>query len=160
VCVDDHSRIAFTDIFPNEKAVSAIAFLKAAVAYYAGPGVTVERAMTDNGSATNPMPSPRSAGIWACAICAPNPTSPGPTARPSAFGGKTIHRIVFMSASLETALNEWAYARAYDNSVQRGEYLPGWTHEYNWHRPHGGIGSTTPISRLGLQGDNLLRLHS
>ncbi len=60
---------------------------------------------------------------------------------------------------IKTALNEWAYARAYDNSVQRGEHLPRWTHEYNWHRPHGGIGSMTPISRLGLNRNNLLRLH-
>ena len=50
VCIDDASRIAFTDIFPDEKAISAIAFLKAAVAYYARLGVMVTRVMTDNGA--------------------------------------------------------------------------------------------------------------
>ena len=50
VCVDDHSRIAFTSIYPDEKAGSAIAFLRAAVSYHAAPGVTIERVMTDNGS--------------------------------------------------------------------------------------------------------------
>jgi hypothetical protein len=51
--VEDASRIAFTDVMPDEKAVSAIAFLKAAVAYYASLGVTVSRVMTDNGSCYN-----------------------------------------------------------------------------------------------------------
>ena len=52
------------------------------------------------------------------------------------------------------------YARAYQTSHQRAEHLPEWTHSYNWHRPHGGIGSRRPISRLGMNGDNLLRLHN
>ena len=50
VCIDDASRIAFTEIKPDERKRSAVAFLKAAVAYYASLGVTVERVMTDNGS--------------------------------------------------------------------------------------------------------------
>ena len=53
---------------------------------------------------------------------------------------------------IQTLLREWAYARAYNE-------LPRWLHRYNWHRPHGGIKSQTPISRLGLTGNNLLRLH-
>lgn len=60
---------------------------------------------------------------------------------------------------IQTALREWAYARAYDTSDQRAEALPAWTHRYNWHRPHGGIKAQTPISRLGLTEDNLLRVH-
>jgi transposase InsO family protein len=61
---------------------------------------------------------------------------------------------------IQTALREWAYAQAYPTSDRRGEELPIWLHRYNWRRPHGGIKSQTPISRLGLTGDNLLRLHS
>ncbi len=76
---------------------------------------------------------------------------------PRAFSGETIHRTVFLSASLKTALNEWVYARAYRTSNPRAAHLPEWTHSYNWHMPHGGIGSQKPISRLGLAGDNLLR---
>ncbi len=53
----------------------------------------------------------------------------------------------------------FGYARTYQTSDQRAAHLPEWTHSYNWHRPHGGIGSEKPISRLGLTGDNLLRLH-
>jgi transposase len=55
---------------------------------------------------------------------------------------------------------EWAYAKAYDTSRQRAADLPLWIHRYNWHRPHGSIGSVPPISLLGLTGNNLLRLHS
>ena len=61
---------------------------------------------------------------------------------------------------IQTALREWAYAKAYDTSRQRAAELPHWIHRYNWHRPHGSIGSVPPISKLGLAGNNLLRLHS
>ena len=50
VCIDDASRIAFSQILPDEKKGSAVAFLTAAVAYYASLGVTLARVMTDNGS--------------------------------------------------------------------------------------------------------------
>ncbi|MGZ8407819.1 MAG: integrase core domain-containing protein, partial [Caulobacteraceae bacterium] len=61
---------------------------------------------------------------------------------------------------IQTALREWAYARAYPTSTYRAAQLPFWLHQYNWHRPHGGISFQSPISRLGLSVDNLLRLHS
>ena len=60
---------------------------------------------------------------------------------------------------IQTALREWAYAQAYPTSERRAAELPFWLHRYNWHRPHGGIKSQTPISRLALSKDNLLRLH-
>lgn len=61
---------------------------------------------------------------------------------------------------IKTALAEWAYARAFRTSDQRAAHLPDWLHDYNWHRPHGGINSIPPIQRLGQSEDNLLRLHS
>ena len=61
---------------------------------------------------------------------------------------------------IQTALREWAYARAYNTSDERAADLPLWSPLYNWHRPHGGIKDKTPISRLALNPDNLLRLHS
>ena len=61
---------------------------------------------------------------------------------------------------IQTSLREWAYACAYNPSDERTAELPLWLHRYNWHRPHGSIGSMPPISRLGLAGNNLLRLHS
>ncbi|TIU43730.1 MAG: transposase, partial [Mesorhizobium sp.] len=61
---------------------------------------------------------------------------------------------------IQTALREWAYAIAYPTSDHRAAELPVWLHRYNWHRPHGSLKSKTPISRLALTEDNLLRLHS
>jgi hypothetical protein len=61
---------------------------------------------------------------------------------------------------IQTSLRDWAYARAYNTSDERTAELPRWIHRYNWHRPHRSIGSKPPISRLGLTGNNLLRLHS
>ncbi|RVD41969.1 transposase, partial [Mesorhizobium sp. M4B.F.Ca.ET.169.01.1.1] len=60
---------------------------------------------------------------------------------------------------IQTALREWAYAIAYPTSDHRSAELPVWLHRYNWHRPHGSLKSKTPISRLALTEDNLLRLH-
>jgi transposase InsO family protein len=61
---------------------------------------------------------------------------------------------------IQSALREWAYARAYPTSAHRAAELPARLYRYNWHRPHGGIKSQTPISRLGPSEDNLLRLHT
>ena len=60
---------------------------------------------------------------------------------------------------IQTSLREWAYARAYETSQHRADALPYWLHRYNWHRPHGGIQAMTPISRLQLADNNLMRLH-
>ena len=57
-------------------------------------------------------------------------------------------------------MREWAYARAYPNSMRRAQQLSEWLHRYNWHRPHGSLKANTPISRLGLDEDNLLMLHN
>ncbi len=61
---------------------------------------------------------------------------------------------------IQTALREWAYARPYPTSTHRAQQLQPWTHAYNWHRPHGSLKGQTPIARLGLPEDNLLRLHT
>ena len=84
VCIDDASRIAFSQIHPDEKKESALACLEAALAYYASLGVTVTRVMTDNGACYNPSPSATSAARVGSGTSAPSPTHPRPTARPSA----------------------------------------------------------------------------
>ena len=60
---------------------------------------------------------------------------------------------------IQTALREWAYALAYQNSEQRNSHLIPWTHQYNWHRPHTSPGLLPPISRAGFDDNNLLRDH-
>ena len=76
--------------------------------------------------------------------------------------GKSLHHPTLQKTErfIQTALREWAYARAYHNSDQRSAELLYWLHRYNWHRPHGSLKANTPISRLGLSENNLLRLHS
>ncbi len=61
---------------------------------------------------------------------------------------------------IQTAIREWAYARLYQNSADRLNHLAPWTHQYNWHRPHASLNQSPPISRSGLDVNNLLRHHS
>jgi transposase InsO family protein len=146
VCIDDASRIAFSQVMKNEKRGCAIAFLKAAVAYYASLGVTVERVMTDNGSCYKSFAFRKACKRLGLRHIRTKPYTPKTNGKAERF--------------IQTSLREWAYAQAYNTSKERAAELPRWLHRYNWHRPHGGIKSQTPISRLGLAGNNLLRLHS
>jgi transposase InsO family protein len=146
VCIDDHSRVAFSRILPDERAESAVAFLKAAVDYYKSLGVTVSRVMTDNGSCYKAFDFREACQELGLKHKRTKPYTPKTNGKAERF--------------IQTALREWAYAQAYPTSDRRAEELPHWLHRYNWHRPHGGIKSQTPISRLGLTEDNLLRLHT
>jgi transposase InsO family protein len=146
VCIDDHSRVAFSQILPDEKAESAVAFLKAAVDYYNSLGVTVSRVMTDNGSCYKAFDFREACQELGLKHKRTKPYTPKTNGKAERF--------------IQTALREWACAQAYPTSDRRAEELPHWIHRYNWHRPHGGIKSQTPISRLGLTEDNLLRLHT
>jgi transposase InsO family protein len=146
VCIDDASRIAFSRVMKTERKGCAIAFLKAAVAYYASLGITVERVMTDNGSCYKAFAFRKACKRLGIRHIRTRPYTPRTNGKAERF--------------IQTALREWAYARAYDTSRQRAAELPYWMHRYNWHRPHGSIGSVPPISRLGISEDNLLRLHT
>jgi transposase InsO family protein len=146
VCIDDASRIAFSQIKPDERKRSAVAFLKAAVAYYASLGIIVERVMTDNGSCYRSFAFRNACRRLGLKHIRTKPYTPKTNGKAERF--------------IQTCLREWAYARAYLNSSQRAEELPFFVHRYNWHRPHASIGAKPPISRLGLTGDNLLRLHN
>jgi len=146
VCIDDASRIAFVQIKPDERRQSAVAFLQASVAYYATLGVKVERVMTDNGSCYRSLDFRQACTSLGLKHIRTRPYTPKTNGKAERF--------------IQTALREWAYARAYPNSKSRAEELPFWMHRYNWHRPHGSLKSKPPISRLALAEDNLLRLHS
>jgi len=146
VAIDDASRVAFSAMRPTEAKGCAVAFLEAAVAYYASLGVTVERVMTDNGSCYRSgafRDACRRHGI-----------------RHIFTRPYTLRTNGKAERFIQTTLREWAYARAYDNSEQRAQQLPYWIHRYNWHRPHGSIAAVPPITKLGLPEDNLLRLHN
>jgi len=145
VCIDDASRIAFSQVMTNEKRGCAVAFLKAAVTYYASLGVTVERVMTDNGSCYKSFAFQKACQRLGLKHIRTKPYTPKTNGKAERF--------------IQTSLREWAYAQAYNTSKERAAELPRWLHRYNWHRPHGSLDSKPPISRLGLTGNNLLRLH-
>jgi len=145
VCIDDASRIAFAQVMPDEKKESAVAFLKAALAYYQSLGVTVARVMTDNGSCYKAFDFRDACRDLALKHIRTRPYTPKTNGKAERF--------------IQSALREWAYAQAYTHSDRRTDELPRWLHRYNWHRPHGSLHAQTPISRLDLSEDNLLRLH-
>jgi transposase InsO family protein len=146
VCIDDASRIAFVQIMADQRKESAATFLEAAVAYYAKLGIRIERVMTDNGSCYRSKTFRAACKRLGIRHIFTKPYTPRTNGKAERF--------------IQTALREWAYARAYHNSDQRSAELIDWLHRYNWHRPHGSLKAKPPISRLGLSEDNLLRLHS
>jgi transposase InsO family protein len=125
VCIDDASRIAFSQVMPNEKKESATAFLSAALAYYASLGVTVTRVMTDNGACYKSHAFRDLCRDKGLKHIRTKPYTPKTNGKAERF--------------IQTALREWAYAKAYPTSDHRTAELPVWLHRYNWHRPHGGI---------------------
>ncbi|MCP4738775.1 MAG: IS481 family transposase, partial [Bosea sp.] len=117
VCIDDASRLAFVEMKPDEKAVSAVAFLRAAVAYYGHLGVTVARVMTDNGSCYKAHAFRHACRDLGLRHIRTKPYTPRTNGKAERF--------------IQTALREWAYARPYAHSDRRAEELPRWLHHYN-----------------------------
>ena len=136
VCIDDASRVAFSKIMKTERGRCAVAFLKAAVAYYKSLGITVLRVMTDNGSCYRSRAFAKACRRLKLKHIRTKPYTPRTNGKAERF--------------IQTSLREWAYACAYLNSKQRARELPFFMHRYNWHRPHASIGHKPPISRLAL----------
>jgi transposase InsO family protein len=146
VAIDDASRLAFCQIRPDQKKESAVAFLEAAVADYRRLGINVTGVMTDNGSCYRAKAFVKLCKRLNLKHIFTKPYRPQTNGKAERF--------------IQTALREWAYAKAYDTSDQRADDLPLWLHRYNWHRPHASLDAKPPISRLGLPLKNLLRFHS
>ena len=146
LAIDDHSRLAYSEILPDEKRGSCLRFLFNALRFFRSLGVRVERVMTDNGSSFRSRRYAKALRRLKIKHLRTKPYTPKTNGKAERF--------------VQTSLREWAYAHAYDTSEQRAAQLPSWLHRYNWHRPHGSIGSKPPISRLALTEDNLMRLHS
>ena len=132
--IDDHSRIAYAEVHDDETALTATGVLARAVAWYSSRGVTVERVLSDNGSAYKSR-------LWQT-VCDQLGITPKKTRpyRPQTNGKiERFHR---------TMADGWAYARHYTSETERRQALASWLHEYNHHRPHSAIGAKPPISRL------------
>jgi len=143
LAIDDHSRVAFASIEPDERGTSACKALIRTVRYYRSLGVCFERVLTDNGTCYRSRRFQRLLRRLGMRHLRTRPYTPR-------TNGKA-ERLV------QTSLREWAYARAYDNSGQRAGALHDWLHHYNWHRPHASLGYKPPISRIPL--NNVLGLH-
>ena len=146
VAIDDHSRVAYAQILPEEDANCTVAFLRAAAAYYAGLGTRIKAVYTDNAKTYRGRDFAAACATLALKHHYTRPYTPRTNGKAERF--------------IQTCLREWAYARAYGHSRQRHNALPSWLHGYNWHRPHMSLAGQTPVSRLRLNRNNVPRLHS
>jgi transposase InsO family protein len=134
VCIDDATRVAYAEVLPDEKGVTATAFVQRAIAWFEEHDVHVERVMTDNGSCYISKRFGRTLVKLGVRHVRTRPYRPQTNGKAERF--------------IRTATNEWAYARAYRTSAARTRLLAGFLNRYNRRRPHRGIGNVTPLSRL------------
>jgi transposase InsO family protein len=135
VCVDDHSRVAYVEILPDERQESVTAFFRRAVRRFRQRGVRTQRVLTDNGSGYRSK-------LFAAACAELGIRHLFTRAYTPRTNGKAERFI-------QTMLREWAYARPYRTSNQRSRRLPVWLEHYNRRRPHTALGYRPPISRIG-----------
>jgi transposase InsO family protein len=133
VAIDDHSRLAFSRMLPNQQCQTAIVFLRAAVAFYAQHGIRIRRLLTDNGSCYRSRHFRAACLELGIQHRFTRPYTPRTNGKAERF--------------IQTALREWAYVRHYFNSDERDQSLLPWLEHYNFHRPHGSLGYAPPISR-------------
>ena len=145
IAIDDHSRLAFAQLLPDETAQSAIAFLHAALAFFARHGIQAQRCYSDNGSCYRAHAMRAAVAALGLKHRFTRPYTPKTNGKAERF--------------IQTSLREWAYAHAYSHSDQRASRLPLFLHNYNWHRPHHSLNLCSPVSRLRLPMNNLLSLH-
>jgi transposase InsO family protein len=136
VMVDDHSRLAYAEVFQGERenARQAVAFLRRGLRFFAGHGVRVERVMSDNGSGYVSKAyalACRALGVRHTRIRAGRPQTNGKAER-----------------FIQTLLREWAYVRVYGSSAEREAQLAPFLKRYNFSRPHGSLAKRPPGSRL------------
>ena len=138
VCVDDYSRLAYAEVLPDERATTAVGFLRRALGFYRRHGIQIERVLTDNGSAyvsTVHAVACRSLGIRHLRTRPYRPQTNGKAER-----------------FIRTLLAGWAYGAIYRSSHERTTALDGWLWHYNHRRRHSALGHQPPASRTNLLG--------
>ena len=147
VCVDDATRLAYVEVLADEKAVSAVSFLRRALAHFAAFGVQVEAVMTDNGSAYRSIVHALACKTLGLRHRRTRPYRPRTNGKAERF--------------IRTLLGGWAYGAIYGNSEERRLALAGWLDFYNRRRPHGSLGHQPPLARLeALRRNNLAGSYS
>jgi transposase InsO family protein len=138
IAVDDHSRLAYAEVLPDEKAVTAIGFLRRAIAFYRRYGINVERLLTDNGSAYRATIHALACKTLGVRHLRTRPYRPQTNGKAERF--------------IRTMLNGWAYGAIYASSNERTRALDGWLWHYNHRRRHSALGHQPPVSRTNLLG--------
>lgn len=146
VCIDDFSRISYSEVLPDERKQTVTAFFTRACRYYASLGIQVRELLTDNAKAYHSKMLAKRLAAIGIKHRFTRPYRPQTNGKAERF--------------IQTLLREWAYARRYTTSYQRTKALNPWLHDYNWHRPHGSLNKQPPIARLALSDDNLMRHHT
>lgn len=132
--IDDYSRVGYAEVHDDETSATAAAVLQRAVDWFCARGITVERVLSDNGSAYR-------SHLWRDTCNALGITHKRTRPYRPQTNGKIerFHR---------TLADGWAYARHYTSETERRDALPGWLHSYNHHRPHSACGNEPPFTRL------------
>jgi transposase InsO family protein len=133
VAIDDHSRMAFTQMLPDQKAETTIGFLNSAVQFFATHGIGVRSLLTDNGSSYRSRQFRKACMEMQIKHHRTRPYTPRTNGKAERF--------------IQTALREWAYAKHWTHSQQRDDHLQPWIRHYNYERPHGSLNYKPPISR-------------
>jgi transposase InsO family protein len=142
VCIDDATRLAYVEVLEDEKAATAVAFLRRAVAHFRAYGICVERVMTDNGSAYRAVIHALACRALGIKHLRTRPYRPRTNGKAERF--------------IRTLLGGWAYGAIYGSSEERRLALTGWLDFYNRRRPHGSLGHQPPLARLeALRRNNL-----
>jgi transposase InsO family protein len=134
VCVDDATRLAYAEVLDDEKATTAIAFLRRAIAFYAAHAITVQRVMTDNGAAYRSTAHALACRLLGVRHLRTRPRRPRTNGKAERF--------------IKTMIAGWNDGAIYGSSAQRAAALDGWLWTYNHRRPHGALNRQPPIARL------------
>ena len=134
VCVDDATRLAYVEVLEDEKGLTAVGFLRRAIAFYRRHGITVERVMTDNGTAYRSTIHALACRTLHIRHLRTRPYRPRTNGKAERF--------------IRTLLGGWAYGALYGTSRERTAALDGWLWTYNHRRPHGSLSHKPPIARL------------
>jgi transposase InsO family protein len=134
IAIDDATRLAYAEVLPDEKATTAIAFLRRAIAFYRRHGITVEQLITDNGSPYVSLAHAAACRMLGIRHLRTRPYRPQTNGKAERF--------------IRTMLAGWAYGAIYRDSNQRTNALDGWLWHYNHQRRHSALGHKPPIARL------------
>jgi transposase InsO family protein len=145
IAIDDATRLAYAEVLPDEKATTAVAFLRRTIAFYRRHGIEVEQLITDNGSAYRSFAHAAACRLLGIRHLRTRPYRPQTNGKAERF--------------IRTMLGGWAYAAIYRNSTERTAALDGWLWHYNHQRRHSALAHKPPIARLNER-TNLLSTYS